>query len=524
MPATGIADKMNILKKAIRKAEEALTVRRLCLLLAVIYILLLIPLFLIGRYDYASADDFSEGYLAYMALQQGGSFFSAVGAAFSHAVHDYLHWMGYFSSTFIMAIHPGVFGEGLYSLTPVILIGSYTAGILVLFIALFGKVFGASRALSGCIALLVLMMTIENMVGVGVNEAFYWFCGGSNYTFFFGIALLYLGLMIRLWAKTPAGRAADGIVCAVTAFLGFFVGGGNYMTALTVAVILAAAPVFSRLTLGKKEKPVRGKPFHAYDRLILPAAAFYAGFLMNCLSPGNATREEISTGMSAVKAILTSLYYFFDYCVSDWTGWAVLAGFLLLIPFFMKAAEEPDFAFRYPLLVLLFGYGIVSANITPPLFAVGNIEAGRLRALIFMQYVPVMALCEFYAVGYVMKRYAVRTGAPKEHVPGTRAFLALCAFILFGSSLCVKVDPYFYTTSAAVEDLMNGSAAAYGEAMEERFAVLRDDTVKDAVFEQLPAEPVLLFFEDMTGDPEHWKNKAVSRYYGKDSVVVLGRQ
>ena len=497
------------------KIRRFLTVRRICILLAVLYILLLIPMLYIGIYDRASADDFSEGYTTYLTFMQTGSLMKTVGTAARHALHDYLNWMGYFSSTFIMALHPGVFAPALYGLTPLILIGSLTAGVLFLFETLFTKVFGTSRELSLCIALIVLIITTQNLPGA--NEAFYWFCGGSNYTLFYGLALIFLGLMLRL--KYPAGSAKKrAILCIITSLLGFFVGGGNYMTALCLAMVLAASPVFERIT-GSRGKTGRQKPDPV---LIIPAAAFAAGFLMSCFAPGNSTRESISTGMGAVKAVLTSLYYFFDMCVDDWTGWAVIAGFILLTPFFIKAVQETDFSFKHPLLVFLFGYGLVSANVTPPLYAVGNIVAGRLQALFFMQYIPVMAVCWFYAVGYAVKRFGIRTEG--SSIPGIRAALVLCLFICFGSALCIKVDPYSFTSSAAAADIANGSAKRYAAALDERTHIMEAGAGQDLVFEPLPEEPYLLYFDDMMEDIEDWRNGAVARYYGLSSVSVKGRK
>ena len=505
------------------KIRSFLTVRRICILLAAVYILLLIPLLYIGIYDRAGADDFSEGYTTYLTFMQTGSFLKTVGAAARHAVHDYLNWMGYFSSTFIMALHPGVFAPALYGLTPLILIGSLTAGVLFLFETLFTRVFGTSRELSLSVAFIVLIITTQNLPGA--NEAFYWFCGGCNYTLFFGLALIFLGLMLRL--RYPAGpkdaASKQGgkkriVLCVITSLRGFFVGGGNYMTALCLAMVLAAAPVFAYLTDNRERKGRKGPD----PLLLVPAAAFAAGFLMSCFAPGNSTRESISTGMGAVKAVLTSLYYFFDMCVDDWTGWAVIAGFILLVPFFVKAALETDFSFKHPLLVFLFGYGLVSANVTPPLYAVGNIQAGRLQALFFMQYIPVMVLCWFYAIGYTVKRFGIKSEG--SSIPGIRAALVLCLFILFGSALCVKVDPYYFTSSAAAADIANGSAARYAAALDERTRIMEAGKGEDLVFEPLPDEPYLLYFDDMMEDTKDWRNGAVARYYGMSSVSVKGRK
>ncbi len=101
---------------------------------------------------------------------------------------------------------------------------------------------------------------------------------------------------------------------------------------------------------------------------------------------------------------------------------------------------------------------------------------------------------------------------------GVSVFLA--AALIFGSALTVKADPDFYMATCAVQDLLNGHAARYKEQNDERRKLLRDASVKDAVLDEFDYKPDLLFFSDIETDPSNWQNKALARYYGKDSVVL----
>ena len=47
-----------------------------------------------------------------------------------------------------------------------------------------------------------------------------------------------------------------------------------------------------------------------------------------------------------------------------------------------------------------------------------------------------------------------------------------------------------------------------------------DDTVTDPVFKPYSARPAMLVFFDITKDKEDWINKAMARYYHKNTVVL----
>lgn len=520
------------------------SLRKLSTVLAVIYVLGLLPVFAIARYNYASADDFGMGLAAYRAFSSTGNIFAAIGQGFYMAWYDYLHWMGYFTSTVFMSVPPNVFDERLYPIGVFLLIFMLTAGTLYFFRALFVKAWKIDKYASRCLALVTLLVTVQCMPeGSARVESFFWYCSGVNYVLLYSFGLFWMGLLISAVFDQSRGKRIYDLVMAC--ILGFAVGGGNYMTSLSCAII-AVLVIITALRCRHKE-------------LLAPCLFLLFGFALSCLAPGNNNRAQSLQGFGAVKTILIALYYTLSYCVNEYTTWAVLLFFALAAVIAWKAAEKVSFRFSYPALAVIFGYGMVSANIAPPLYAEGNIGAGRLVALFYMQYVLVAVLLEVYVVGWLRQYVTGGAGSAAgvcgaadgqdspEDVPNRQsaadakqlpaaaqrdagsvklsaamsgASLFLAAALIFGSALTVKADPDFYMATCAAQDLLNGHAARYKEQNDERKKILRDASVKDAVLDEFDDKPDLLFFSDIETDPSNWQNMALARYYGKDSVVL----
>ncbi len=56
------------------------------------------------------------------------------------------------------------------------------------------------------------------------------------------------------------------------------------------------------------------------------------------------------------------------------------------------------------------------------------------------------------------------------------------------------------------------------DQLEDRLAQYQDESQRDVLLEPLREKPYLLYFEDVTEDPSHWRNRAAASFYGKDSV------
>ena len=493
--------------------RKLITPKNLAIVLTGLYFFSLIPLLWIGCYNVPSADDFSIGATCRDAWLATHSIWQVLWQAILMAWNDYFHWMGYYTSIFLMSVHPGVFGESVYAVTTWLMLGSVTFGTMYVFRAILVKLLGMDKHICQSITMVMLFVTVQ--CTVGRNEAFYWYCGAVNYTFLHGLSLFFFGAVISmLFDKSAIKRKLDLVFACL---LGFLVGGGNYMTSLNVCIVMAT--VVGLLLFSKKLKK--------YKIILIPVAFTFLGFLLSCLAPGNSVRAAGAEGMNPIKAILVSFYYCLDYCLSEWTSWVVLLLVLLCIPLFWKGLEKVKFTFPCPLLFSLFSFGVLSAMITPPLYALSNITAGRLQALIYMMYLLILTLNIGYAVGWFQKKWLSGQALEEDTKFSKNTIWAItiaAAFFVFGSVLCIIPEPHYYTFTSAITDLSNGSAKAYGEAMKERAVILNDVTIQDAVLEELPTQPVLLFYSDIQEDPDYWENKSMAKGYHKNSVVLQKRE
>lgn len=501
-----------------------ITPKSVAVCLTLSYVLSLIPLLWIGWYNYPSADDYSIGSNCRQVWVASHNVFAVIWQGIVRSAEDWLHWMGYFTSNFLMAVPPSTFGERWYVLTVWIMLGMLSLSTIYLFHAVFVKLFKADRYVSLSAALLVLFASVQCMCPQGRVEAFYWYSGAANYIVVHSMSLFFYGLLIS--AVFDGGRKRIRDVAAAS-LLGFLTGGGNQMTALNVAVVLL---VVTGLLIWRKS-------WKKHQVLWLPMGLFYLGFLLNVAAPGNWVRAEGASGMNPIKAVLVSFYVCLDRMMGEWTTWPVIVVMIALVPLFWHMAGRTKFRFPCPLLVVAFGFCLAAAMATPPLFAVGNMEAGRLQALCYLMYVLVLALSIGYVTGWVRKK---QEGADSKKAsqgvllsdastgqgfsPESRICLLGCAvFLVFGSMLTLVPEPHYYTFSSAIVDLGNGSAKAYGEALKSRSERYHSGEEGVIEVEPLPARPTLLYFSDIKEDVHDWENQGLCRFYGLEAVKVKGK-
>lgn len=502
----------SLLERGYERLQQWVTPKRLSVLLTIVYLLSLIPLLWISWYNYPSADDYTIGNNCRQAWIDSHHVFKVIGVGVAKAVDDWVHWMGYFTSNFLMAIPPNVFGERMYVVTAWIMLAMLSLSTIYLLYNIFVRIFQADKYVSHCVSMVMLFITVQCMVGR--VEAFYWYSGAVNYMFLHGMSLFFYGLLIAIVYDKGRKRTAKLIGASL---LGFFTGGGNQLTALNVAIILLT--VIGGITCQKKWKK--------YRALALPIGLFFLGFLLNVAAPGNWVRADSIEGMNPIKAVLVSLYYGLLLCLDQWLRWPIILMVILLIPLFWHMARKTAFAFRYPFIVVAFGYGVVSAMLTPALFAVGNIAAMRLQALTFAMFILVLTLCVGYVTGWARKRLehgrqereadTEMTGFSREEAGW---LLGGLAFFAAASLLIAVPEPQYFAAASAMKDIISGDAKAYGDTLKERIEIYNSGE-KNVEVDALPARPELLFFDDIEQDPRNWKNQGVCRYYGIDSVTVI---
>lgn len=544
--------KKNKPNNCIKASGTGCDIRRLSHLLIVIYVLSLIPVLVIGKYDYPSADDFSMGLGTRLVYEATGSLLAVAGKILSETVRYYRTWIGYFTSCLFTTVSPATFGEAWYALTPAVILLALHVGVAVFFYALMEKALGMNRYVRRCMTVLALFLMVQRMPEGSLRvEAFYWYSGAGNYTLTFSAGLLYLAFYVLSICGVRSKNRSLFLVLAC--IMGFLAGGGNYLSALSFAVVSVLFAVYL-----VKRKIGR----------LLPAAFYLCGFAVSCLSPGNRIRGGEAEGYGALKSILLSLYYTLSYPLNQWMNWAVLlilalAGVIFWMGFAeiefseanakaggaaasekagetVRGAAAPEKAgsgaqavhlgFTAPFPAAVLAYGIVSCVVTPALYAQGNMDAGRIQSTFWLHAVLVLLLLEWYLVGGLYRRFSKEQNASAVSClrnasaasclrNGAGGFVrAILLFFIVFSLLAVKGNPDFYTGTSAVSELLDGSAAQYGRENEERLRILKNPREQDVVLSRYTVQPNLLYFEDVSEDPDDWINQKMSEYYGKNSI------
>ena len=508
------------------KLNIKLNIKMLSIVATIIYIVTTVPLLVVGLYNWPSADDMSLALETYRCWNSTGNIFATFFTAFKVGFNEYMNWMGYFFSNVMFCYSPSIFGERWYALVAFEMIGILTFGVCYFFNALFVRAFKVDKHLTNIAAMLTLTVIVQCMpAGLPRVESFYWYSGAINYMFMFSMALFWLGLVIRLACDEGKGRDWKLFWAC---FWGFWLGGANYMTALQCGICSALIVVIVVLN---KRGIVKLDSSEYNVRLIwLPACINLLGFMASCFAPGNATREALVEGFGPIKAIFVAILYEYNMLINQYTRWEVLAAAALMIVISWKMAGSIKHRFEHPFVFTVFALGLSASNMVPPLYALASMEAGRLKSIVFAEYIVMMMLTVFYVTAWARQRL-VRddmntTGTAEDGYFSTilsHLLIIGVSFILFGSVLCAYDDSQYYSSKAAMTDLISGDAATYLKENQERLAVLKDENIKDAVLLPYSKRPTMLSFDDINGDKDYWINRIMARYYEKDSVVLGDR-
>jgi hypothetical protein len=505
---------------------KKIDVKTLSIIFTAVYVLSLIPMLVLAFYDWPSADDYTMALQPHLYFAETGNVFGTIIESLKKSWWVYSQYEGYFFSIILTCIAPNVFGEGFYVVTPFIILGMLTFGVCYFFDALFVRVWKLDKHLTNIAAMTTLILMVQCLSEGGLRvEAFYWYSGAINYTFTFGMAFFWLGLVMRSIYEEDEKKRKRKLIWA--AFWGFWMGGANYLTALGLA-ICSVLVLFIFFMIKRDKFKLEGADEgqkKSFGLIWIPMLTNLIGFACSCLTPGNLVRSAETQHNGAVKSILLSIYSTLDMMFNDMARWELLVALALLIPVFWKMGASLKLKLGHPIMFTLFAFLMASSNMTPAFFAVGNIEAGRLRVLAWMEFVLLLVLVTFYLT--VWTRQHLELAKPQDDDSAkfsdtSSLVLVMCmAFLVAGSVLCVIPNARYYSATSALSDLADGSAKTYRQENVDRLTVLNDTSIKDAQIPEHTAQPEMLFYWDVTPDKGAWINTALAGYYYKDSVVLV---
>jgi len=488
-----------------------LPIRKLTALFALLCVLALVlstlPLYAISFYNHPYYDDFGFSAGVHQAWKETGSLGAVLASAWESAGHTRNTWQGTYTGTLLSNLQPGLFSEDLYWIGNFLLITALIVCFWVFFATVFGRL-GLQKWTKVSLCSLAITLMIQFMPDVG--EAFYWFNGGIGNTFIYSLLALAAALCVKLLAR------GGSLLMLPLAVLAVLLGGGSYGGGLFALCMCAVCLVW---LFAKRH----AKRWH----FAALAALFLGCFLYSMAAPGNAARASvINYDGSAVKAVVQSLYYGVA-LLGGYITLPVIAVTLMLLPAFYEAAKASPYRFSHPWLVLVLGVCLYCTQLTPPLYSIAGIGAGRIENTYFISFVAMWFLYMFYLAGFAAK-HVEQIKLPELT---SRRFLALaltCLCLLGTGCLAfrrpgdVLYGVQNLSGPSAALSLLRGEAQQYDREMTQRETLLNDETLAEITLRPLSVTPAVFVDDLIVPNAVYDVRPSLCRYYGKDVIRIEG--
>lgn len=495
-----------------RKIQWEKWITVICVL---VFLASLAPVFYLAGYVHATGDDFGYGTLTHAAWLDTHSLLEVFRAALKTIGNYYRGWQGTWFSVFLFTLQPEVFSPDAYWIVPFLMIGLTVAGVSMAGYYFLVRKAGFSRmgflALD-CLALFLLIQFVPS-----TKSAIFWYNGSAHYVIPFFLALAAVTVS-GLYMDTGKKRFLLLSFLCMTCL-----GGASYLAALLAPIVV----VFLWMMYGRKNRRSLW--------LLVPVAAEMAGLVVSLLAPGNKIRGGEDLGVSAGRAVSTVMESFWQgiLTIGDYlTEKPVM--FLLMIPaaviIWMELNRQKiRFEYRLPGVFLDAMFCIYCAMFAPGIYA-GTELSGGVPNTIFQVFVLAMMASLVYLLGWIHIQWEkFRNGKGKEActaaAPKRRRMAAAAVGLLISLGLLFLCRSTVRETTFFIcaDYILSGQADDYKAQMEERQAILLDDSIRDAQLPAMNSDQGPFMHMEVLKDPEGWTNTVVRDFYRKNSVVEIDR-
>ena len=403
----------------------------------------------------------------------------------------------------MMSLTPSVFSDKYYGWTTVFLLGTLVFAFLLaakVFFRDLVKVKDKSWLIIGCLISILCVETFLSKV-----EALYWYNSGVHYTFMTACMIVMLALTTKIIIEDQWKKEVFYVIFAC--LFSFITSGGNYINAL-LGIILFVTIICVGILCRQK------RAFLA----IVPAIVYGLGFYMNVSAPGNAVRQSYFEKLSVLDTVMESFKASFTY-EKEWFSLFTLLYLILLFPVLWNHSKKSHYSFRFPWLVPLYCICLVASSFAPSFYSMGIAGGGRTLNVSKLIFQLCLIVCEWYFCGYINRLFEKRE--KNFSVRNTILFYIVVMGVMVLSVAAETKDERIqnYATYGSIYYMSSGEAESYYAAYRMRlpYFKLGDEHV---VLDRFPIRPSYLYFDDITTEPDDWRNRGMAVWYGVDSVVL----
>lgn len=495
------------MKEANKNAADKCIKLALIILFAA-FVISMVPLLYIGRYNFAAADDFAGANWVRTFMAQGNG---PIKSVFLSVFNTYMEWQGTFLGNFFIYATPALLNYRIYKFVPILIYGVMAFSVMFLSKSLVHTVDKQDKSLYKVIGLSLCICIIQQVPSP--VEGFYWWTGAVLYTLCYCLQLIFIGAVINhITTEKTYKRRGRLLACGLLCAFAFLLGGANYVTALLNSGVTLIILLFAIFV--KKDKIKTTSSIFIFS---------IAGLLVNVLAPGNFVRMRVADAswqagkVSIIQMIKECFIQAYD---TGLKSMHITIFFLaiVLIPIFYIIASKMKFQFKYPLLFLAFNFCVYSAQYAPAIFTNTGFP-GRVKNVIYFGYIWSFFIGLFYCVGYMAKhfKFAVKEEYKTLAKNGAYAILAVSLVI----ALCAMPS-----STIAVKGLADGTTQEYGTHMASLFNQCMDPDIAVPEVSEFMNKPLHLAFaipqpaEGLTD----WPTRMIKEHYGKENVIIRANE
>lgn len=486
--------------------------KKIAVLSAMLFILSLIPILYLAQYARPSGDDYNYGVLTHIAWLETHSLIEVFKAGIKTVKQMYSGWNGNWFTVFLFSFMPEVFAPYTFVVVPYIMVGALTFGTAAFLYYIIVKICGFSREYAVIVSVLLLFVSFQFIPSTAIGM--YWFVGATQYIIPHMLALLALTFGVRYYNTNKIRN-----IVYASIFM-FMVGGSSYFSSLLVFMVyIAMIIVFVR-----KRKDILW--------LLLPFGIGAVGFIIQCISPGNKVRagddfgfyfsDAIFTIIESLRQGVTGIFKYFKDKPFIYMALFICALFMWEAILKMKKKVK----FCYPLLAVIFLFGIYSAMYAPKIYSGVAVSLGP-DTIIYFTFLITALLTIIYVEGWTIQKLRKRDNHDfinnyllnetsyrnKVLIPA----LAICIIITF-----INHGWFRNSVDKRVYDYVHsGQAEDFRDQIQSQMDILLDVSIKEAYLVPINDNQGPLMHMPVTTDPDNFTNRVVKDFYQKEKVVMI---
>lgn len=499
------------------KFTDWLDVKKIGIMLLVLFVISMIPIWYVGLFNHATGDDFWYGVHTYHAWTDTHSIIEVIKGAVLTVKEFYYSWQGTWFTIFLFALQPETFSPNGYIivvfLSTILLIWAVSYVIYEFMV----KDLQLSKGMFFITDSILLFLIFQYMPRT--TSEIYWYNGIAHYVIPLFLAMMAIVHMKRYFVSKGKRNFGITFICMTA------LGGSSYLAALLVVMVLVllyAMSVFPQFPITFTKRNFW---------MLIPFASEILGLVVSMSSPGNEIRSEEFE--ISIKWAVQTIYYSIDRGIyltrDDYLG-KIPVMFILLIIIGIFAWNElwkskTSFEFPLPFLFVIYMCGIYWAMYAPSIFSKSDVSGGVPDTI--QQIFLLTSIANIiYVIGWLQHVLKKRIGQDKieNHILGEKKYYTYMCIPLF--ILCMiligivgKKSTVITTDEYCIQAVVSGELQEYDTIMKEQKSILRDISIQDAVIPEIGAPyPLLHMISDIS--PAGQRNQELARYYRKNTVTT----